>query len=171
MKSPVAWSQVLTVHNTLNGTMSLWAWCRLCLVVTFGEVLHKVAQICIALETVLQKLHLLITLQFQGPLSRVVFRLNKFQSTIIIHQLPLRFKELAEHLSASQCIPVHTHPSICLQLSGSELDNCQQMAAYELMTLSVLSTCSMDPETGVIYTGGHFNQVVFAVHDFSACMG
>ena len=35
-------------------------------------------------------------------------------------------------LSATQCTPVHMHPSAYWLLSGSEPDNSQQMDAYEL---------------------------------------
>ena len=62
--------------------------------------------------------------------------LKNFQNTIIIHQLPhnpSNFKELAVHLSASQRIATSSYAAICWQLSSSELDNSQQMAACELM--------------------------------------
>ena len=57
-------SRVLMAHNTLNGTMSPWAWCiargvnHLCFTSVYAErCLSCLPQICIMLETMLLKLH------------------------------------------------------------------------------------------------------------------
>ena len=69
-------------------------------------------------------------LQFQGSLNRWVIWLQEFPNTIIIHQPPhnsIKLKSYHRHLSASVPMKVHR------QSSSSELDNCQQMDAYELV--------------------------------------